>query len=97
MLYNKQFTLFCLKKANLSNKLTFTTTNLHYNVMFAYGEYGQRNSQHYVVLVSLYNTTTPLTLLAVQHYDALDLEGWAAGVAVTVTSTIVQASRWDTP
>ncbi len=38
VLYNKQFTLFCLKKANVRNKLIFTTTNLHYNVMFAYGE-----------------------------------------------------------
>ena len=43
-------------------------------------------------------TTSYLTifLLPLQHYDAFDLEGWAVGVAVMVTITIVQASRWET-
>ena len=35
-------------------------------------------------------------LIATLHYDAFDLEGWAVGVAVMVTITIVQASRWET-
>ena len=37
------------------------------------------------------------TLYCLPTIKSFDLEGWAVGVAVTVTSTIVQTSRWDIP
>ena len=45
---------------------------------------------------SIHCLFTNKLLIATLHYDAFDLEGWAVGVAVMVTITIVQASRWET-